>query len=171
MIKTLTETLYAYSYDVPNHLEHKKNIIELIKRIPPNKYESVSHQDYNLPNTMLREYKNYFVKQIFLKFREEFIDCTKITKLGVHNIWFQWYDPRSFHTWHIHGACHFTNIYYINLPDETLSTEVKYCGKKIKLPIKEGKILSFPSFLSHRSPVNQTNDCKIIISFNTSIDM
>ena len=171
MIKNISETPYVYSYTVPDHKGHKENIIELIKKIPHNPYETVSHQDYNLHNTMKREYKNYFLKNIFLKFKEDFIDHTKAIDLGLHNIWFQWYDPGASHVWHIHGACHFTNVYYVHLPDTSLKTELRFGDKKIVSPIEEGQILTFPSFVSHRSPVNQTTDCKIIISFNTSINM
>ena len=58
-----------------------------------------------------------------------------------------------------------------NKNETSLKTELRFGDKKIVSPIEEGQILTFPSFVSHRSPVNQTTDCKIIISFNTSINM
>ena len=40
MIKNISETPYVYSYTVPDHKGHKENIIELIKKIPHNPYET-----------------------------------------------------------------------------------------------------------------------------------
>ena len=37
--------------------------------------------------------------------------------------------------------------------------------------VKEGQILTFPSFWSHKSPPNNSEEAKIIISFNTSIEL
>ena len=56
--------IHHHVYQVSNFLEHKKKLIDLIYKIPINphlvKGEKISHQDYNLPKSMTREYARYF---------------------------------------------------------------------------------------------------------------
>lgn len=158
----------CFIYDVPNHLTHKKHIIDLIDKIPPNKYGGVL-TDYNLPNTFPREYQNYFMSQVYPGFKFKFLDAIKMPFLDLTNLWFQIYNQNDFHDWHVHGNCHYTNVYFLELPNQEFKTEVKYADEKILLDLTEGKILSMPSFYLHRSPINLSSKHKVIISFNTSV--
>jgi hypothetical protein len=55
-------------------------------------------------------------------------------------------------------------VYYIDLPEKKYKTEFL----DIEIPIQEGNLVIFPSFLLHRSPINMSNKEKVIISFNFS---
>jgi uncharacterized RmlC-like cupin family protein len=87
----------------------------------------------------------------------------------LHNIWFQWYNQDDYHTWHVHPGCHFTNIYFLKNTNIDLNTQIKFGKKDYKVEIKEGQILTIPSFYLHQSPVNNLKEPKIIISFNTTL--
>tara|TARA_R110000772_G_scaffold3152_1_gene11437 strand:+ start:78 stop:581 length:504 start_codon:yes stop_codon:yes gene_type:complete len=161
----------AFIYDVPNHEEHKKIIIELIKKIPQNKLneDQISHTDYNLPSTMRKDWQHYFYKNIYNYFKDSFEDLIHV-KLFTDALWFQWYETNDYHDWHTHPKCHFTNIYYLNLPNKNIKTVVKDFDNFKNFDIKEGQILTFPSFWKHKSPPNNFKESKIIISFNTNVE-
>ena len=72
----------AFIYDVPNHEEHKKIIIELIKKIPQNKFDEISHTDWNLPPTMQKDWQHYFNKNIYTYFEDVFKDLINFKMLN-----------------------------------------------------------------------------------------
>lgn len=96
------------------------------------------------------------------------------SKYDVKNIWFQQYATNGVHGWHVHVDCQWTNVYYVDMPDDCPQTEIinPYNQKEIiKVDVKEGDILTFPSFVIHRAPVNKSNKTKTIISFNSDADI
>ena len=46
---TLNNIPVSFLYDVPKAVDHKNIILDLIQKIPPNKYKEISHTDVNLP--------------------------------------------------------------------------------------------------------------------------
>ena len=56
---------YLSIFNVDNFVNHKNNFINLIKEMPPNKFDDISHTDWNLPKTVKRTYIDYFLKNIF----------------------------------------------------------------------------------------------------------
>ena len=167
---SLNENIFLYS--VPNFSKHKNKLIELIYEIPINglycNEQRIYHQDYNLPPGFTRSYYNYFVNNIYPNFHSEFCNINKTT-FSLEHTWFQIYKKNDFHKWHIHGKCHFTNIFYINLPNESVKTEIDNFGEKFTAEVKEGDILTIPSYWKHCSPINSSDQDKIIISFNSSV--
>jgi hypothetical protein len=94
----------------------------------------------------------------------------KINGIVFSNFWFQQYYNSDFHGWHVHMHCHWTNVYFAELPDLNIKTEIMKFGNNelITYDVQEGDIISFPSMLYHRSPPNPSNNRKTIISFNTN---
>jgi ectoine hydroxylase-related dioxygenase (phytanoyl-CoA dioxygenase family) len=84
-------------------------------------------------------------------------------KAVIDNMWFQQYKKNDKHSWHTHGLSNFSNVYFVELPLKSLATEILNVNN---LNLKEGDLLTFPSHLYHRSPINKTNKRKTIISFN-----
>ena len=166
---TLNNIPLSFLYDVPNAIDHGNNIINLIKQIPPNKYKAISHTDFNLPEGFHREYTFYFLKNIYPQFKQKFLEHTGQVNMALHNIWFQWYNQDDYHTCHVHPGCHFTNIYFLKNTNIDLNTQIKFGKKDYKVEIKEGQILTIPSFYLHQSPINNLKEPKIIISFNTTL--
>ena len=84
---------------------------------------------------------------------------------SIQNGWFQQYLKSGNHGWHTHPQSHFTNVYFVELPHKSLATEI-FKHKKIK--VEQGDLLTFPAFYYHRSPLNNLDKRKTIISFNSS---
>ena len=88
-------------------------------------------------------------------------------------IWFQQYEQSSHHGWHVHGS-NWTNVYYLELPTDSPKTEYisPYTQTDIHtFDIKEGDILTFPSLVIHRAPINLSKGRKTIISWNMDTEL
>lgn len=121
-----------------------------------------------------REYFKYLYPFLDEKVRNIFDDAYKdfIYDYFFDNCWFQQYYQHSEHYWHNHGNC-WGLIYYLELPDQSLTTEFYIPlakDKIISFDIQEGDILLFPGCLMHRSPKNtSTNIRKTIIATNITL--
>lgn len=162
-------------YKVPDFKEHKKNLIRLINQIPKNPFimdndgGRLSHTDWNLPKELKRDYLDYFLNNIFKEYAENFCSKIKCNEFKIKTAWFQVYEKGDNHVEHTHGSCHFTNVFYLQLPKNLKTNIIDLFNKKINIDIQEGDIVTFPSFYFHSSPKNDTNDKKVIISFNCDI--
>lgn len=83
-------------------------------------------------------------------------------------IWFQQYTKSNQHDWHTHGE-NYSGVYYVELPDDVLGTEIWDGEKVIIPPVKEGDVCIFPAFMPHKSPRVTTDGRKTIISFNIEV--
>ncbi len=93
-------------------------------------------------------------------------------KFTIKEIWFQQYNVDSYHGWHVHGY-NWTSVYYLDLPDNSPKTQMINPFDQTTISefeIEEGDILTFPSFVVHRAPVNK-GDRKTIISWNMDTDL
>ena len=75
----------CFLYDVPEHKKHKLEIINLIKQIPKNSYNNITHTDWNLPPSLHRAWYDYFIKNIFILLypvtpivSKKFLECLNI---------------------------------------------------------------------------------------------
>ena len=88
-------------------------------------------------------------------------------ELNIFNYWFQQYKKKDFHTWHIHGGCNFSCVYYVDIDDNCSKTTFRLLdGSEFDVAVKEGDVLVFPSYMPHTSKPNKSNKTKTIISFN-----
>ena len=166
---TLNNIPVSFLYDVPKAVDHKNIILDLIQKIPPNKYNAISHTDVNLPEGFHREYTFYFLKNIYPQFKQKFLEHLGETYMDLNKIWFQWYNQNDYHPWHVNPWCHFTNIYFLKNTNINLNTQIKFGKKDYEVEIKEGQILTIPSFYLHQSPINTLKEHKVVISFNTTL--
>jgi len=161
---------YLFNYNVSNFLNHKNNLINLINKMPANKYNNISNTDGNLPKNLKRTYFDYFINNIYNDFSLNFCSYFNINKIELINIWFQLYKKGDNHSMHTHPGAHFANVFYIKLPHKNLKTKIiLFNEKELNFETKEGSIISFPAFYKHESPINKYEEDKIIISFNTNI--
>ena len=157
---------------VINFKKHKKNLLNLIDKMPINKYQFIANTDWNISKQHERTYQNYFLNNILNPYLNLFIKKLKVSKCTLHNFWFQQYNKDDFHDWHTHAGANYTNVFYIELPNKNMATEIKTLNNKIiKVDAKEGDILTFPAYLKHRSEPIKNEKRKTIISFNTSVDL
>jgi len=91
---------------------------------------------------------------------------------GITEIWFQQYATGGKHAWHTHSN-NFTNVYYVHLPEDKAKTEwINPLTKDVHaFDVCEGDIVTFPSWVIHRAPVNNTQETKTIISWNMDISI
>ena len=155
-------------YQVEDFSLHQKNLIDLINEIPQNKFDSISHTDWNLPENTKRDYVEYFKKFILDDFIEHSGSVFKgYSKIDISKFWFQVYKKNDFHEEHTHGRAHFTNVFYIQLPEQNLKTKIKMPNDSlVDFEAKEGQIITFPAFCRHSSPINTSDRDKVVISFN-----
>jgi hypothetical protein len=155
---------------INNYKEINKNLLKLIKKIKNpfknNEGSVISNTDWTLPSEYKREYLIYFF-EIIKPYMDKITLKLNCNKWIIHNFWFQQYLKSDCHNWHTHDSSNFTNVYFVELPNTSLGTEI-FNHKKLKL--KEGDLLTFPAYYLHRSPVNNSNKRKTIISFNSSVE-
>jgi hypothetical protein len=160
--------------DIKEHKIIKKKLLEYFNLMPDTKQGRVSKTDWKLLDNQ-KKYKDYFMKKI-RPYYNKISKKVGFKKWGwtIYNMWFQIYNNKTndTHGWHNHQKCNWSNVYFIHLPNNSLKTQLfdKINNKPIKnIKVKEGQLLTFPANIMHRSPVNNTNDKKIIISFNSDM--
>lgn len=152
---------------VDNYKEINKELLSLINKIPKTSLneeeQNISNTDWTLPRDFKREYLDYFYK-IIKPYMFKLADQLNSKNWKIYNGWFQQYNKLENHKWHVHGGANFTNVYFIELPSNDLGTEIL---NNEKINLEEGDLLTFPACYYHRSPINQTDKRKTIISFNS----
>ena len=163
---------YYIVTDIKEHENNKQKFLNLIEKIPESSLEGISKTDWNLPRDFKREYLDYFY-EVFRPYMNEMATKLKCKNWNIGNGWFQIYDKNDKHTWHIHQQCNYTNVYFLHLPNNSIKTHIYDLMTDTMvddLEVKEGQVLTLPSNYIHRSPTNNTNDKKVIISFNSNFD-
>jgi hypothetical protein len=156
---------------VENHQTYKNQILESIKSMgsfslnEPN-ISSIYNSDWHLNRQGFESHYYDLVKPVLLDHIETVRSFLNYKKLEITNYWFQQYKKDDFHIWHTHGGCLFSSVYYVELAEDNPITTFKMGELEFKVPVKEGDIITFPSFLAHCSPINQSETIKTVISFN-----
>lgn len=173
MIKTYP---FKSSYFITSIKEHYKNKETLLSEI-----DKMSSQDINNPAEKLktdffldknqdRQYLKLFYDMIE-SYMQDLCNLMQTEEWIIHNGWYQQYTVGGTHGWHNHAQTNFTNVYFLELPDPSLKTQIfDSINQKIidTVEIKEGDILTIPGHLLHKSRKNETLQRKTIISFNSS---
>tara|TARA_Y100000004_G_C8952390_1_gene429183 strand:- start:21 stop:587 length:567 start_codon:yes stop_codon:yes gene_type:complete len=91
----------------------------------------------------------------------------------VGNYWYQQYIEGGKHGWHVHMRTMFTSVYYLEYPEGSPPTEFMNSITKQVFAldeIKEGDILTFPSYVVHRATENKTKNRKTILSWHSETE-
>lgn len=157
-----------------NHIKDnllKEINLALSENVKTKQGSDITRCDWGLVNYR-REWVNDFLPILEPEILKIYQDLGYDT-IKIYNIWFQQYDNESLHNWHVHTECQWTNVYYLNLPEDSPKTEILDPISKeiIQLQVSEGDICCFPSFLIHRAPKNLSNQTKTIISFNSGTNI
>ena len=95
------------------------------------------------------------------------------TALHLTNVWYQVYEPGDQHDWHDHPGEDLANVLYLEVPDKSVPTEfwmqTEELNPLVPPNVEVGDTLVFPAQQYHRSPVNDTNQRKIVIAFNCKL--
>jgi len=170
-MKSHSLDLYYFTTDIKKHKSKKKELLSLINNAAKNNYYGEVTTDYGLP-IQEKKYFNYFIKFIDCYFKS-IIKIFNTENIHVSEMWYQIYEKGQQHGWHTHGNAQFTNIYYLDLPYRSMQTQFYDVvnKKSIEINVKEGQIITIPTFICHRSAPNTTNKKKTIISFNSNIEL
>lgn len=160
---------YIYSRPFHAHELIKDNLLSIIdqyclEKIKTPEGDIISKTDW------LKDEQIFYKKELAVHFTDHLIRTLNYPKIEILQIWFQQYQKHDRHNWHVHEYSHFTNVYFLQLPDEKYKTEIKNLnGEVIDYEAKEGDILTFPGFLPHRSPIIKDDIQKTIVSFNITL--
>lgn len=163
-------------FTIAEHQEIKPLILDDIEKFKNSSiYDStttISKTDWNVPFEVPRTYFNHlkpFINGEYLQYLRYLGGTGGI----VRNIWFQQYYNTDAHTTHGHPGVNFSNIYYLELPNQSQRTEFYNPITKefFSFDVKEGDLLTFPAYYPHRSPKNIGNDRKTVVVFNSCLDV
>ncbi len=162
-------------FKVDDFQNHKTILLNLIEKIPQTHIKQkgldVEHTDWDITPNMKREYVDYFLKNIFKNYAEEICKKFNCGNLSLLNIWFQVYGKNGHHSHHRHSDAHFTNVFFLQLPNKNLTTKIyNLKNELIDVKVEEGSILTFPAYLKHESSANESDEKKIVLSYNINVD-
>jgi hypothetical protein len=164
-------------YSVSKFDSHEAYKEELLKRLEYASYKSPKHEkaevsitktDWYISTSLDREWLKLIIKDLSSHISASYLELG-YGGFTLNEIWFQQYLENSEHGWHTHSG-NFTNVYYVELPEDAPKTTIvdPYTKKQIILDVKEGDIVTFPSFVLHKTLPNQSKNRKTIISYNTN---
>lgn len=175
------ETNY-YVHSLSSHKEIKEVLLKSIEKFTTNNSlvgnnQNISNTDWNIDSSVKREWFDIFMKnnekEIYDIYNFIYEDFRKISgkdiNINIDNWWFQQYEKDSYHGWHNHIASTFSNVYYLELPDPSETTEI-FSGKNKSSLInaKEGDLVIFPAFMPHKA-LNSSDRRRTTLVFNTTI--
>lgn len=132
------------------------------------KEQRIYNTDWNVPLEIPRPYTR-FVQEVFDDHFRAYAEEFHYTRCELVSYWYQQYAKGDFHGIHCHAECNLSSIYYITLAAENPKTTFVYRDQEYTFDVKEGDIITFPSFLRHLSPPNQSDQIKTVISMNVNV--
>jgi hypothetical protein len=164
----------AFVSDVIDHVMVKEKMLKYLSIKPVYGFTGIKvklfNTDYFVKNFVGIDNKYYdFINPVVERHNKSLSRYLQYGEDIVSSLmWYQQYQKGDHHTWHRHQDSIFTNIYYIELPDGTSHTTLRFLGKEFQIEVKEGQILTFPSFFEHCSKPNLSEHVKTVIGFNSS---
>jgi hypothetical protein len=160
-------------YQVTDHIRIKNDILKVIKNAGKFSVEDSTQRIFNTNYYLKSELQDRF-KEIPIILKNELQICINLfnkefnySYFNINDLWFQQYLNGDFHGIHSHPGCNFSSVYYLELDSLSAKTSFWYLNKEFEYSIKEGDILTFPSFYKHRSFPNKGSR-KTVIAFNSN---
>lgn len=166
-----------YFFDIYNK---RKNDNKIFKTASKSNYEVETDYHYNFSE----EKYDDILKCILNNLNDELEIITKIYEMDIslQNCWFERSVKTKYHSVHNHGHTglsavlfmkfdpkHHTPTVFIN----PISASDGRCGPQNEMPpgIREGSLIVFPAFLNHYTSICETDEERIIMSFNMQLNM
>tara|TARA_B100001059_G_C17828989_1_gene583322 strand:+ start:2564 stop:3151 length:588 start_codon:yes stop_codon:yes gene_type:complete len=125
------------------------------------------------------------LQHCIIPFLQDYVDTVCSSPLCFGNAWYNVLPPGGFTKRHRHEHSVVSGALYLDLPQnsgnlyfvsplqqyrmcELFRTECEYNAYEIDMNIKENHLYLFPSWLEHGSRVNESDQDRIMVSFNTS---
>jgi len=130
ILKKFKLNSYAFVFQMKEHKEIKNRLLDLIKitdqhTIRPDKTcnDFISKTDWKFSKIPERLYAMEFSKILEPYITKMLLELS-MDEATIHNMWFQSYYKKDAHDWHIHEGTHWTNVYFLELPDTKFKTEL-----------------------------------------------
>tara|TARA_B100000674_G_C37655136_1_gene829794 strand:- start:37 stop:642 length:606 start_codon:yes stop_codon:yes gene_type:complete len=194
ILKLFPEPIFKYK--IQDYLEINKKLTEYIYNLKSEDNEGLKRSNkggWHSKNFELKD-KNSIQFQFAIKVQEYIIDTfknfgwkIKNKNIRISEMWAIINKKEDFNVVHTHPNCFLSAAYYVKAPENCGKFEVEHpnSAKKYAFPevevrnelnlevasieIDEGDLLLFPSYLPHKVGQNQSNDDRIVISFNVDI--
>ena len=162
----------VFKRPVYNHSVIQGQLLQAIQSMGINSIsdegQKITHTDWNIPLEIPRPYTK-LVQEVFDDHFRAFAQEFHYTECDLVGYWFQQYAKGDFHSVHCHAECNLSSIYYVTLTAENPKTTFIYRDQEYAFDIREGDMITFPSFLRHQSPPNQSDQIKTVISMNVNV--
>ena len=164
--------------------DHSSNKEKILSKIGENNYQyhhpEITDHYSNVSNTdwdsgRIFDWYNYSFSQADKEIIYKVIQNHPTSHKGarINNSWFNQYEPNSGseHPFHVHDEVDLVLIYFVELNHLDLRTIlIDPLTKEEVIPeVHEGDLLFFSSNILHRSPSNNTDTRKTVISFNIDL--
>ena len=166
-----------WKFPLEKHNDIKNNLLEYIENDLIGK--QFINTDDHLNKTDYFAYKRgddlpYYYQVFYENAQEYFCELLNrycVLNLIQENVWYQQYIKKDTHGWHVHPNSSISFVYNLELENSQSSTEFYDIENKkiVQLDMNEGEILTFPSYLIHRS-APLVGKRKTIISGNFNFD-
>jgi hypothetical protein len=132
-----------------------------------NDHDVIYQTDWYVDSTVERKYLKLFFDELDVQMKEIF-NAIKHDDYCYQTFWFQRYKKHDTHSWHQHRGSSWASIYFLELDSMAPKTIFKnVTNERIFMPdVEEGDIITFPGFVWHCSPPNESENLKTIIAFN-----
>lgn len=133
------------------------------------KGSNITRSDYFLKESNANFIQPYVT--ILHPYIVEHLNLCKILKDTEEQKYFYWYNQYTklgYQGWHDHQGVKWASVYYLELDRDNPPTEFRnfLTNEVIRVDVTEGDIITFPGFMEHRSPPNNSNKRKTIIACN-----
>lgn len=161
-------------------------IKNILKDCRPNSDNILSVSNYVLSDyNELKDLKSFILKHLH-SFSDEFYGSSHTNKLEITQSWVNVTNKSQSHHRHSHPNSLISGVFYLNaIKDDKIfffnpyravrqfklakgrrSNRVEY-SDEVGFPIRSGDLIFFPSYIEHEVKVNNTDESRISMAFNT----
>ena len=194
VLKLFPQPLIHYKFE--DYKEHNEELEKYIKNLYAKDTEGLQRSNidgWHSPDFSLKE-KDTAAYKFFTSLRKYLIDVFKVlgwqydpNKIIMTNMWAIINKKNNFNLPHIHPNCYLSAAYYVkthegcgkikftnpNLASRQrvplIQNKTDFNQNGIEIDPKEGDLLFFPAYLTHEVLRNNSDDERIVISFNIDI--
>jgi hypothetical protein len=149
------------------HKQIKDKILDLIDKSPGGSSGNITRTDWYEGKGEDKLYFK-FLLPIITPYIEEVVTEIGHKQCRIETYWYQQYQHNSEHPWHTHPLCGWSNVYYLEFPDDAPPIEIKipFSNEIITPKLEEGDVLTLPSNFFHRSPPNLSMKRKTVVTYD-----
>jgi uncharacterized protein (TIGR02466 family) len=179
---------YVWTYDLEDEISAGLNVdlMNSLDELTPEK-PALAHGHKWQTDQNLHEFEEFAeLVKIFRAAMTEIIDLLGVecTEFEITGCWANISPKFSYHGPHHHANNFLSGIYYVAAPkggntvifheprsqpsiiEPKLKTETKYYANAVKITVKPGRMIIFPSWLTHSVPPSTADTLRVSISYN-----